>query len=112
MPQIKKPKKWIDVYPQGSKAGDEEQRFFIALGRHPKFVWRSIAAIAKEANLSKERTEKIIEKYYKKNMVFQNPKSEDQWGYWERVPEMLKEDNGSISQSDKNKRIDKANPNP
>jgi len=108
MSQIKKPKKWVDVYPQGSKDGDEEQRFFIAIARHPKFIWRSVAAIAKEANLTKERVEQIIEKYYKKNMVFQNPKSEDQWGYWERCPEMLPDDTSSVAKKDQKKRIDKA----
>jgi hypothetical protein len=104
----KKPKKWTDVYPQGTKEGDEEQKFFIALARQPEFKWRSVAALAKEANLTKERVEEIIQKYYKKNMVFSNPKTEDHWGYWERVPEMLNEDHSSIAQSDQKKRIDKA----
>lgn len=107
---MSKPKKWPQVYPQGTKDGDEEQRFFIALARHPDYVWRSVAAIAKEANLSKERVEQILAKYHKKGMVFQNPKSKenDSWGYWERVPEMLSPDKGTISQEDQKKRIDKA----
>ena len=104
----KKPRKWTDVYPQGTKAGDEEQRFFIALARHPKFEWRSVASLAKEGNLTKERVEEILEKYIKKDMVFQNPKNEDQWGYWERVPEMLDGNNASITKSDQKGRIDKA----
>lgn len=83
------PKKWIDVYPQGTTEGNEEQRFFIALARNPKYCWRSISALAKESNLSAQKVEKIIEKYYKKGMIFQNPKTEDQWAYWERVPEMV-----------------------
>jgi hypothetical protein len=105
-----KPKKWTDVYPQGTKDGDEEQRFFIALARHKQYTWRSVASLVKESKLSKERVEQIIQKYYKKNMVFANPNSEDQWGYWERNPEMLNSDKKSIAASDQKKRIDKASP--
>ena len=107
-----KPKKWTDVYPQGTKMGDEEQRFFIALARHAKYIWRSVSALSKEANLTPVRVEEIIAKYYKKNMVFMNPKGEgDQWGYWERVPtEMWKQDTKSIAQTDQKSRIDKAKP--
>ncbi len=105
---VKKPKKWYDVYPQGTKDGDEEQRFFIALGRHPKYDWRSAAALAKEANLTQTRVEQIIAKYMKKGMVFQNSKNDDQFAYWERVPELLPENIGSVSDEDKKKRIDKA----
>jgi hypothetical protein len=108
MSKTKKPKKWTEVYPQGTKEGDEEQRLFIALARHAKFKWRSVAALAKEANLTKERVEQILSKYYKRGMVFQNPESEEQWGYWERNPELLPKDAGSISQNDQKKRIDKA----
>lgn len=101
-----KPKKWTKVYPQGTKAGDEEQRFFIALARNAKYDWRSTAAIAKESGLTKERVEEIVSKYINKGMVFQNPKNEDQWGYWERVPHMLAQNTGSIAQKDRNDRID------
>jgi len=102
-----KPKKWVDVYPHGTKEGDEELKFFIALARHPKYQWRSTSGIAKEIGLTPERVEEIIQKYYKKGMVFQNPKNEDQWGYWERVPDMLPEEQKSISKKDQDKRIDK-----
>ena len=105
-----KPKKWTDVYPQGTKEGNEEQRFFIALARQPEYKWRSVAALAKESNLTKERVEEIISKYYKKNMIFASPKAEDHWGYWERVPECLEQDHGSLAQTDQKKRIDKAKP--
>jgi len=105
---MKKLKKWTDVYPQGSKEGDEEQAFFISLARNPKWQWRSTAAIAKESNLSKERVEELLNKYYKKGMVFQNPANEDQWGYWERVPEMLPKDDDSITTKDHKDRIKKA----
>ncbi len=104
---MKKPPKWTSVYPQGSKEGDEEQVFFIALARNVKWQWRSTAAIAKESNLTKERIEELLNKYYKKNMVFQNPQNEDQWGYWERVPEMLPKDDLSITDKDHQDRINK-----
>jgi hypothetical protein len=102
-----KPKKWTDVYPHGTKEGDEELKFFISLARNQKYQWRSISAISKETGLTKERVEEIIAKYYKKGMVFQNPKNEDQWGYWERVPEMLPKAQKTISQKDQDDRINK-----
>lgn len=101
----KKPRKWTEVYPQGTKEGDEEQDFFIALARNGKWQWRSTAAVAKESGLSKERVDEILNKYWKKGMVFQNPKNEDQWGYWERVPEMLPEEIVSITEKDHNDRM-------
>lgn len=104
----KKPPKWTNVYPQGTKEGDEEQKFFIALARHPKYDWRSVSAIAAEAGLTKKRVEEIISKYYKKGLVFQNPKNTDQWGYWERVPHMLKDDDSSLVKKDQEKRINDA----
>lgn len=106
--------KWIDVYPQGTKSGDEEQRFFICLARHPTYTWRSVAAIAKEASLTEERVEQIISKYFKKKMVYQNPDVEDQWGYWERVltkkPDLIPDLPTSISGTDKKNRINNAKP--
>ncbi len=104
----KKPKKWTETYPQGTKEGDEEQRFFIALGRHPEYKFRTVAALAKEANISKERVEQIIAKYVKRNMVLPNPKNEDGWGYWERNKDLLPPEVSSIAQTDQKKRIDKA----
>jgi hypothetical protein len=108
--KTKTPPKWTQVYPQGTKQGDEEQDVFICLARHPKWVWRSLAQIAKEAKISKERAEEILYKYWKKNMVFQNPANEDQWGYWERVPEMLPKEEESITARDHNNRIGKCLP--
>ena len=102
-----KPPRWTNTYPHGTKEGDEELKFFIALARNPKYQWRSTSAIAKEAGITKERVEEIINKYYKKGMVFQNPRNEDQWGYWERVPEMLPKMQKSISQKDQDDRINK-----
>lgn len=100
------PPKWTEVYPQGTKQGDEEQDLFIALARNPKWQWRSTAQLAKETGLSKERVEEILNKYRKKGMVFQNPSNEDQWGYWERVPEMLPKVKKSLTAIDQKKRID------
>jgi hypothetical protein len=102
---MKRYRKWINVYPQGTKEGDEEQRFFISLARHPKYEWRSLAAVAKESGLDKKRVEQIIQKYYKEGMVIQNPKNEDQWGYWERLdlsPKKFK----SMAEKDHERRID------
>ena len=100
-----RPKKWVDVYPAGTKEGDEEARFFRSLARHPKYDWRSVAAISKESGLDKGKVETIIKKYHSMNMIFQNPRNEDHWGYWERVPHMLPENRGSIAEEDKRIRI-------
>lgn len=105
MKKVKKPPTWTKVYPQGTKEGDEEQGVFICLARHHKWVYRSLAQIAKEANLSKERTEEILYKYWLKKMVFQNPLNEDQWSYWEQTPELLPVEEESITDQDHNNRI-------
>ena len=102
-----RPKKWTDVYAVGTREGDDEARFFRSLARHPKYEWRSVAALAKESGLTKERVEQIISKYMKMKMVFQNPNNEDHWGYWERVSHMLPDEYVSISDEDKKKRIGK-----
>lgn len=103
-----RPKRWTDAYPHGTPEGDEEARFFKSLARHPKYEWRSTAALAKESGLTKKRVEEIVGKYLKLNMVFQNPNNEDEWGYWERVPQMLPERYVSASDADKEKRIRRA----
>lgn len=105
---MKKLAKWSEVYPHGTKAGDEEQAFWIALARNPKWAWRSTSSIAKESGLSKERVEELLEKYYNKGMVFQNPQNEDHWGYWERVPEHLPKENHSATDRDHEDRLKKA----
>ena len=102
-----KPKKWTEVYPAGTKEGDEESRFFKNLARNTKYEWRSVAALAKESNLDKKRVEEILLKYFKLGMVFQNPKNEDHWGYWERVQYLLPEEKKTIKQVDQEKRINK-----
>ena len=67
-----------------------------------------MAAIAKESGLSKERVEELLNKYWKKGMVFQNPQNDDQWAYWERVPQMVPNDVQSINDEDQKKRVKKA----
>jgi len=100
--------KWTEVYPQGTSVGNEEQRFFIALARHPKWQFRSVAAIAKDSGLTLERVEEILQKYYKKGMVLPNPKNEDQWAYWERVPKLVGCSSQTLASKDQKKRVDAA----
>jgi hypothetical protein len=104
------PKKWYEVYPYGTKEGDEEAKVFRSLSRHSKFDWRSTGAIVKATGLPRERVEEIIDKYVNKvkpPLIYAHPSNEDHWGYWERVPDVLKKDNRGISQKDKDNRIDK-----
>ena len=104
-----KPKKWTEVYPHGTKEGDEESKFFKALARHPKYDWRSTGAIVKASKLPQERVEEIIDKYVNMNppLIFPHPKNDAHWGYWERVPDMLKDDDRDLSTKDKDNRIGK-----
>lgn len=102
------PPHWYDVYPQGTKEGDEEAKFFKVLARDPQYKWRSTSAIASGAGLSKKRTEEIISKYVKKGLILQSTKNESNWAYWERVPKSLatRLDDRSIGQKDKDSRVD------
>ena len=104
-----KPKKWTEVYPHGTREGDEESRFFKALARHPKYDWRSTGAIVKTSGLSQERVEELIDKYvnYNPPLIFSHPKNDGTWGYWERVPHMLQDDQRDIASKDKDNRIGK-----
>lgn len=105
-----KPAKWPDVYAYGTREGDEEAKVFKALARDPKFTWRSVAAIAKQTGLPKERVEEIIDKYVNKinpPLIYPSPTNEDHWAYWEREPSVLDEDDRNISQKDRDQRIDK-----
>lgn len=104
----KKPPKWTNVYPVGTKEGDEECRFFKVLDRHPVYTWRSTAAIVRESGLPRKRVEEIIAKYHRKGMVFQNPKNEDSWGYWELHPGMVPEESEPIVKIDQANRIKKS----
>jgi len=101
-------KRWTECYPHGTKEGDEELNFFISLARNTKYVWRSTSGIANETGLSKERVEEIIQKYVKLNMVYQHPKNDDNWGYWERVPvDMLPKEHQSLVSKDQKQRMKK-----
>lgn len=88
---MSKLKTWSQVYPQGTKAGDEEQLFFVGkdrqsgLARHPQYKWRSTDSIIKESGLTKDRVEFIINKYVKMGLILSSPTKPDQWAYWERV---------------------------
>ena len=104
----KTPPKWTAVYPQGTREGDEEQKFFIALARNSKWEWRSVTAIAKDSGLSPKRCEEIIQKYHKCGMIIQSGKNEDLWAYWERVPNLGEKDDASVTEKDQKERIDKA----
>src|SRR5690606_31173101 len=101
------PKKWTDTYPQGTKTGDEEEKFFKAIARG-KWKWRSTSALSQDSGLTKGRVEEIIEKYSKMNppLVYPHPQNEDHWGYWERVPDMVPADPKKLSQQEKDMRID------
>jgi hypothetical protein len=104
------PKKWTEVYPYGTKEGDEEAKVFRALARNAKYDYRSISAIIKTTGLSRERVEEIIDKYVNKikpPLIYPHPSNEEHWGYWERCPEALQKDGRGISQKDKDNRIDK-----
>src|SRR4051812_41027425 len=61
-----KPKKWHEIYPYGTKTGDDEAKVFRALSRHAKFDWRSTGAIVKATGLTREKVEEIIDKYVNK----------------------------------------------
>lgn len=107
---MEQPKKWYDVYPYGTKEGDEEAKVFRCLSRHAKYDWRSTGAIVKATGLTRERVEEIIDKYVNKvkpPLIYSHPTNEDHWGYWERVPEVLKKDDRNISTKDKDGRIGK-----
>jgi len=106
---MSKPKKWTEVYPYGTKEGDDEAKFFRALARHPKFDYRSTAAIIKATGLSRQRVEEIVDKYTKVTppLIFLHPTNDDHWGYWERCQDRLKDDKRDISRKDKDNRVDK-----
>lgn len=106
---MNQPKKWTDVYPYGTKEGDEEAKVFRCLARHPKYEYRSVPQIVKTTGLTRERVEEIIDKYanMKPALIYPHPTNDDCWGYWERCPEVLKKDDRSLSKKDKDNRIDK-----
>lgn len=101
----KTPPNWYDVYPKGTKEGNNEEKVFKSLARNKKWKWRSLTALAKESGIKEEEVEKILYKYYKQKIVFQNPNTDTQWGYWENLPEMLEEKGESILDHDHKLRL-------
>jgi hypothetical protein len=101
--------KWWQVY-----SNDEEKRLFTGkdgtsgLARSPDYEWRSTDALAKEAGLTKRRTEEILDKYHKVGVVCQSSKDPEKWGYWERVKPDANKPDKSVVQADQDKRTDKA----
>src|SRR4051812_294868 len=83
-------KSWWEVFPHGTREGDEENRFFCALARHSD-KWRSVSDLSVQTQLPKARVEEMIAKYAQEGMIYNNPKDPDEWGYWERVGERKKE---------------------
>lgn len=104
------PKKWHEVYPYGTKEGDEEAKVFRALSRHQKYDYRSTGAIQQATGLSQQRIEEIIDKYmnhFNPPLIVAHPTNEDHWAYWERCPDQLKKDRRNISQKEQDRRVDK-----
>lgn len=98
------PQNWLNIYPQGTTEGDEEQKIFIAF-RNPKWTWLTVAALAKTTSLTPKRIEEILNKYHRLGMVFQDPDNAKQWCYWERVPELVPKNKDDIATIDQQKRI-------
>ena len=103
------PKKWHEVYPYGTKEGDQEAQVFRALSRNPKYEYRSTSALIKETGLSRERIEEVLDKYmsYSPPLIYPHDKNEDHWGYWERCPDRVPADKRNISKKDQDARVAK-----
>lgn len=104
------PKKWHEVYPYGTREGEEEAKVFRALSRHHKYEYRSTGAIQKATGLERERIEEILDKYMNKvspPLIYPHPTNEDHWGYWERCADQIKKDRRNISQKEQDRRVDK-----
>lgn len=103
-------KKWWQVY-----CNDEEKRFFVGkdgksgLVRNSQFEWRTTDSLSRESGLTKTKTEEIIAKYHKAGLVIQHSNDPEKWGYWEKVSTQDdKKTTKSVSDEDKEKRINKA----
>ncbi len=80
-----RPAKWWQVYPNGTRAGDEEAAFFQALAQRQDRVWATVGQLIEETVLPQERIHQIIQKYQATGMVVASVESPGLWGYWERV---------------------------
>jgi len=102
-------KKWHEVY-----NGPTERNFFIGKDGNSGLVrsqydYRSSAALAKEAGITKEECEKIIAKFLKLGVVVQSQSKEDHFGYWMRVsPHLANTVQVTIAQADQAARVKKA----
>lgn len=105
---MSKPRKWPEVYPHGTPEGDEEARFFRALARG-ETDYVSTSAIMLTSGLSRERVEEIIDKYIGMNppLIYAHKTNEEHWAYWERIPDEIRRDGRSLSEKDKDIRINK-----
>ena len=103
---VKKPPYWTDVYAVGTKDGDDEYEFFVALSRDP-LVWRTTYQIAKTSGLSEKRVEEILDKYLRMGLVFAHEREDNKWAYWERVPDRLERVVKPLHLKDQDDRINK-----
>ena len=104
---MSKPRKWTEVYPYGTKEGDEEAKFFRTLARS-KYEYRSVAQVVKSTGFTRERVEEIIDKYVNKvkpALIIQHDTNPEMWGYWENCK--VADPKKDISKQDKDDRIDK-----
>ena len=105
---MEEPKKWTEVYPYGTKEGDDECKFFRFLSRNAKRDFHSSEAIVEGTHLSRKRVEEIIDKYakYSPPLIFAHSSQENHWAYWENVIDsMVLPDDRSIAQKDRDRRI-------
>lgn len=99
-------KKWHEV-----AVSADEYAFFIGKDKKSGLVrssydFRSVAAIAKESGLTKDKVEALVDKFMKMGIVVQSPNKEDHYGYWDRVsPNLGKTQTASLSEADKAKRV-------
>ncbi len=102
--------KWWQIF-----ANDDEKRVFVGkdgtdgLVRSEKnYKWRTLASLVENSGLSKEKVEKILNKYIKAGLIFQNDRG-DKFGYWENVaPHLGLPEAKSEVEQDQQSRIEKA----
>ena len=102
-----KKKKWHEVYPVGTKEGDEEAEFFKVLARG-KYDWRTVNAIVKETKLSEKRVEEIINKYERMGLVVNSTKDPEKYGYYLRVEKSGGKKGKTLAEEDHNQRLKSA----
>ena len=100
------PKKWTEVYPHGTKEGDEEVDFWYAIARDRSTEWLSVSQIARTSRLPELRVKQLITKYssFQPPLVIVCPSLPGYFGYWQRVPDSI-EEKISITKKDHINRI-------